>query len=371
MINWDLYKGSNIERSKRAYEEFCELLESENYKLEGEYINTTIKVEVECNKHHKYFVAPGNFKKGRRCSICAGNNSETAKLDFIKQVENEGYKLIGKYKNVMTKIELECDKHHRYFVVPHSFKGGSRCPVCSGNNSETSKLDFIKQVEKEGYKMLGEYVNNSSKVELECDKHHKYFVSPNSFKSGCRCPICAGNNSETAKLDFIKQVENEGYKVIGEYVNNRTKIELECDKHHRYFVAPSSFKSGSRCPHCGTISHGEVLTKKILDEYNCKYEFQKRFDGLVGLNGRQLSYDFFVDNYLLIEIQGEQHYKPIDWYGGEEKFKQQQEHDRRKRDYAKENGYELLEIPYLGAKDLDKLEKILREKLSKKYLIAS
>ena len=311
MINLDLYKGRDTERGKKAYIGFCELLENENYKLIENYINNNSKVELECNKGHRYFVAPRNFKSGSRCPICCGNNSETSKLDFIKQVESEGYKVIGKYKNVMTKIELECNKSHRYFVKPHNFKNGRRCPVCDS-----------------------------------CSK-------------------------ETAKLEFINQVENEGYKLIENYVNSKTKIELECDKHHRYFVTPNSFKNGNRCPHCSINSHGEVLTKKILDEYSCKYESQKKFDGLIGLGGGQLSYDFFVDNYLLIEIQGEQHYKPKELFGGEEKFKQQQEHDKRKREFAKENGYESLEIPYFGIGDLDKLEKILREKLSKKYLIAS
>ncbi|HBI7133090.1 TPA: hypothetical protein K8N02_000270 [Clostridium perfringens] len=304
MINWDLYKGSELERSKKAYIGFCELLESENYKLIGDYVNATTKIELECDKGHDYLVIPNNFKQGKRCLICSGYHPESAKLNFIKQVENENYKLIKEYVNNKTKVELECDKGHRYFVVPYSFKRGFRCPICSGYNKP-----------------------------------------------------------ETSKLDFMNQVKNEGYKVLGEYVNSKTKVEVECDKGHRYLVKPNHFKGGSRCPHCNTISHGETLTKKILDEYSCKYESQKKFDGLTGLNGGQLSYDFFVDDYLLIEIQGKQHYKPIKLYGGLEQFKQQQEHDRLKRDYAKEHGYELLEIPYFGAKDLDKLEKILRDRL--------
>ncbi|NGT11930.1 hypothetical protein G6Y96_09220 [Clostridium perfringens] len=309
MINWDLYKGRDTERGKKAYVGFCELLESENYKL------------------------------------------------------------IGKYVNNKTKVKLQCDKGHRYFVIPNNFKRGTRCPICSGyNNPETSKLDFIKQVEKEGYKVIGNYINARIKVEVECNKGHRYFVKPNDFKNGTRCSICAGNNPETSKLDFIKQVEIEGYKLIGNYVNARTKVELECDKCHRYFVRPSSFKSGHRCPHCSINSHGEILTKKILDEYNCKYESQKKFDRLIGLNNGQLSYDFFVDNYLLIEIQGEQHYRAIEWYGGEDKFKQQQEHDRLKREFAKKNGYELLEIPYFGIGDLDKLERMLRDRLDYKHI---
>ena len=368
MINWNLYKGRDTERGKKVYIGFCELLENENYKLIGEYVNATTKAGLQCDKGHKYSVNPSDFKSGHRCPICSGNHPKTAKLYFIKQVEGEGYKLIGEYVNARTKVELECDKGHRYSVVPYSFKQGRRCSICSGHNSKTAKLEFINQVKNERYKLIGKYVNNRIKVELECDKGHRYFVTPNSFKNGSRCPICDGQHSETSKSNFIKQVEKEDYKVIVEYVNSSTKVEIECNKGHRYFVTPNNFKKGTRCPHCSINSHGEILTKKILDEYSCKYESQKKFDGLIGLGGGQLSYDFFVDDYLLIEIQGEQHYRAIEWYGGEEQYKKQQEHDRRKREFAKENDYELLEILYFGVKDLDKLEKILREKLSKKYL---
>ena len=49
---------------------------------------------------------------------------------------------------------------------------------------------------------------------------------------------------------------------------------------------------------------------------------------------------------LLIEYQGIQHFKPIDTFGGEERFKYQQEKDNIKRAFAKENNIKLIEIPY-------------------------
>lgn len=58
------------------------------------------------------------------------------------------------------------------------------------------------------------------------------------------------------------------------------------------------------------ISEGEETTRLFLDKYGINYEPQKRFDGLVGVNGGQLSYDFFlIDDNILIECQGSQHYR--------------------------------------------------------------
>lgn len=236
-----------------------------------------------------------------------------------------------------------------------------------GNKTEKSKKvyeEFYYLLKEEGYKILGEYKNVSTKVEVECDKGHRYSVVPSSFKSGSRCYICS-NKIEESEEDFINGLNKINYKMIGKYRNSQNLVEVECDKGHRYKVVPNQFKNGSRCPHCGTISHGENLTKKILKEYNCKFETQKKFRGLVGLKGGQLSYDFIVNDKLLIEIQGKQHYVPVRMFGGLLQFRTQQKHDKLKREYAKKNGYELLEIPYFGLGDLDKLEQTLRKKLNK------
>ena len=138
-----------------------------------------------------------------------------------------------------------------------------------GSDTERSKEayeGFVKLLDKEGYILLGEYKGTMNKVKVECNKKHIYEVTPSKFKMGRRCPICAGKHSKTAKLEFEELVENEGYELIGEYVNNRTKVEIMCNKGHKYFVTPSNYKSGKRCSICNTTSHGEILTGKILEE---------------------------------------------------------------------------------------------------------
>ena len=49
---------------------------------------------------------------------------------------------------------------------------------------------------------------------------------------------------------------------------------------------------------------------------------------------------------VLIEYQGIQHYRPVKHFGGTDAFKVQKHRDKLKRDYAKENGYTLIEVPY-------------------------
>lgn len=76
-----------------------------------------------------------------------------------------------------------------------------------------------------------------------------------------------------------------------------------------------------------------------------------------------MSYDFHIPKYnLLIEYQGEYHDQIILNYKGEPiesakgRLEKQQEHDRRKKEYAIQNKYNFLEIWYW---DFDNIEAII------------
>lgn len=117
------------------------------------------------------------------------------------------------------------------------------------------------------------------------------------------------------------------------------------------------------------MSQGERKIYTFLSDNNIEFEPQKVFDDLFGVNNGLLSYDFYLEKYnLLIEYQGQQHEKPVvlpfvkrKKITPEEQFKIQQEHDKRKREYAKSHNIELMEIWYW---DKDKINEILSNKLN-------
>lgn len=66
---------------------------------------------------------------------------------------------------------------------------------------------------------------------------------------------------------------------------------------------------------------------------------------LAVLGGLEL--DLFIrDLSLGIEYNGEQHYKPVEYFGGEAKFAQQIQRDERKRELCRELGIRLIEFRY-------------------------
>lgn len=101
------------------------------------------------------------------------------------------------------------------------------------------------------------------------------------------------------------------------------------------------------------LSKMEEEVSNFLKSKNIKFETQKTFDNLIDI--RKLSYDFYIPSKnLLIECQGEQHYKSIEIFGGEKQFRLQKHHDWLKRKYAKDNKINLIAIPYW-----ENIEKIL------------
>jgi hypothetical protein len=155
------------------------------------------------------------------------------------------------------------------------------------------------------------------------------------------------------------------YSVLGEYVNNRTKISIchnSCE--NTWDVTPSNFLKGRCCPKC-SMSSGESRIERYLISKNIKYKRQYSLRNCRGLNFYKLRFDFCIYNednsiFLLIEYQGRQHYRPVDFFGGIDAYHYTCCHDIYKRYYCEKRFIPLLEIKYT---DFNNIENILNKEL--------
>ena len=139
-----------------------------------------------------------------------------------------------------------------------------------------------------------------------------------------------------------------------------TIVYYYCSKHHNRGLQSKplqKIKQGHSCIYC-CKSLGEKAIEQYLMDRNIEFESQKRFKDLRGVGGLPLSYDFFLHKYnCLIEFQGRQHEMPVSLFQkNKDQFSVQKEHDYRKKEYAQEHGYDLLEVWY---KDLDNIPQII------------
>jgi len=206
----------------------------------------------------------------------------------------------------------------------------------------------------------------------QCSKNPKHewpttIANRNSKSNNTECPYCSHKlPSEEYNLLVVnpKLCEEWNYtkneKNPEEYCPNSGKyIYWKCKECNHEWKTRIIDRSGKRhgCPQCSE-PRGEKRIREYCGLKNIYNISQKTFNGLVGIGNGLLSYDHYLLKYnLLIEYQGEQHEKFTEWFHESiEDFERQQEHDRRKKEYALSNGYNFLEIWYW---DYDNIESIL------------
>lgn len=87
------------------------------------------------------------------------------------------------------------------------------------------------------------------------------------------------------------------------------------------------------------------LIRKEFKNYNVIYQHRPFF--LKSSFGGQMSYDVYIPKLkLAFEYQGQQHFEPVDFFGGVESFKSTQIRDREKQELSKTNGVKLIYVNY-------------------------
>jgi len=108
-------------------------------------------------------------------------------------------------------------------------------------------------------------------------------------------------------------------------------------------------------------SKGEREIIKYLKNNNIEYQEEVSFDNLVSKKNHLLRFDFLVFPNILIETQGQHHYSPVNKYPRAKRVHETTKyHDLLKKEFAKNNGYFLIEIPF---KFFDKVQQILPDLL--------
>ena len=351
-----------------------------------EYKGATAKIQhqnLECD--HIFEATPSNILSLRtRCPICKimkiANGRLLSNQEYLNRLKEIQTPVIPleEYKGINVKIYHQYPCGHTYKSSPATVLNGSGCDICNrqiaGIKRRKTDGDFKKECNKinPNIKFRSEYNGARERIECEClICGHIWNPIAYSLIAGTGCPICgiriisekcSSNHREFLEKLYKKPFDSSNIVFLSEYTRSNLPIHCKCNKcNGEWYPAPSSILAGENCPYC-RISKGEKIIKSILNKYNIEYIPQMKYDDLYGTGGKLLSYDFYLPTYnLLCEFNGIQHEKPIEHFGGEAQFKIQQEHDKRKREYAKEHSINLLEIWYYN---YDNIEEIITNYLN-------
>jgi len=247
------------------------------------------------------------------------------KLEELQQWVNQyhpGSKIRSTtYINRKTKVSVQCAEGHNFEITPSHIKSGNWCKECAVDarklnpNEKERALEDLRTVVEEkhpGSKILStEYVNAKKKLEVQCVKGHNFKANPNSIKNGYWCKDCAvdarklnPNEKERALEDLRTVVEkiHPGSKITStEYVNRKTKLNVQCTEGHNFKITPSDIKGGHWCKVCGDKEGG--IKRRLTPE-----EQQRILEELSGTveklhpGSRIISTNYVNDN-VKIEVQ--------------------------------------------------------------------
>jgi very-short-patch-repair endonuclease len=284
------------------------------------------------------------------------------------------------YRRTHENIIIICPKHGEFEQQPANHLRGEGCTKCKyeivSKKLSSCREEFIAKAKeihdnKYDYSKVN-YINNRHKVCIICPKHGEFWQTPNKHLLGQKCSICANEEQSILKRKSKEEFIRDACKVHGskynytnvEYINARTKVNIICPIHGKFAQTPTMHLRGKGCPICNESKLENELSN-FLNNNGINF---KQLYHIEWLGSQHL--DFYLPQYNIgIECQGGQHFKSVEWFGGNDGFMKTKERDERKRKLCEEHGIKLLYYSNLGTKYpyevFEDKEKLLEE--IKKY----
>lgn len=356
--------NASTKRTKTHEQYIAEVLKiNPNIEVVGEYSGDGTPILHRCKiDAYEWMARPGNILQGQGCPRCA-KCEKYGHDEYVNRVArvNKDIEVVGEYVNSRTKILHRCKIcGHEWCATPYLILRGTGCPVCGINKRKRSHAQYVADVAKinPDIEVIGEYVNNDTKILHRCKiDGYEWYAKPKNILRGNGCPMCAGNMryGHDGYVALVSKV-NQDIDVVGTYINAHTPILHRCKTDgYEWMATPNNILRGTGCPKCN-ISKGEMAISKFLDDINVRYEQQKRFNDC--RDKYTLPFDFYLPDYnVCIEYNGIQHYEPVEVFGGEEALQGTVKRDKIKEAYCNRNGIRLLQIPYYNDMH-DELERL-------------
>lgn len=282
------------------------------------------------------------------------------------------------YVNTHTKVSIICNHHGAFSVRPvKHLHNNQLCPVCTEEErlqdaARFKSLDQLIEHCSNVHQCAFDYVSidtsdnafniitTNSKLKCYCSLHGTFIQTVNKHiyqRTGC--PQCGNERSRMLRVKSTQQFIQDAIRVQGnvyqydnvKYVNAHTLVAITCSEHGDFYQSPANhILKEQGCPLCSSSSPERIISQ-WLTEHNIVHIHQYKDNECSGVNDKPLRFDFFLPhNGIIIEYDGIYHFQPIVHNQDEElaniAFNNSQIHDNIKNQYAKDNDYVMVRIPY-------------------------
>lgn len=208
-----------------------------------------------------------------------------------------------------------------------------------------------------------------------CEVQTNNLNSGNTKSCGCLSREKAAENvakaGRSCALDLTNKILPTGSTILSQTEERDRSGSViwncKCGLCGKFYRASAGELNASRhmiCPNCASKeTKGEAIIKQILVQNNIKFLQEYTFEDLP-----RKRFDFYLpDLNVCIEFDGVQHFKPVEYWGGEETFLKIRKRDEGKNKYCLNNNIKLYRIPYNKLNNITHLQNLL----SNNFLISN
>lgn len=327
------------------------------------YVDSRTKVEIICPIHGVFWQLPNTHLRGANCKACSIEHKSKERcytteyfIEQAKSVHENKYSYEHTvYQKCNIKVIITCPIHGDFEQTPTCHLQGQGCPKCGEINrcdAHRTKWEDLLNRFKEIHGDKFEYDQNgyrsiNDKIKIFCKKHKFWFDQQITHHlDGRGCPVCNGGRKWTTEMFILKARDIHGDKYDYSKVCYKTKedrVEIVCPKHGSFWQRAHDHICGCGCPRCRPFRTQERIYSFLKNTFpNECWLWEASPDWL----GTQ-RFDVYCERInLAIEYNGEQHYFPVEVFGGELEHFKCVERDKLKKQLCKENNCTLYTIKY-------------------------
>lgn len=361
-----LYKGVYNISSIDFFEVVKNEIEHIGYHvITSEYRNAHQRLVIRDREGYLYYSNYSNIKSGKSPMMVRESNpfgERNIRQYILNNTLDVTLISVRWGKDIILTLRCKCGRVYRTTWAHLCGRRQSICQVCSQKQNGERRRHNVKDVQNEFIRhdikpLFDFYIN--CEIPLPCENSAGYRGMLSILNLRCGYGVCAfamRNPFIVYNIDLFLKSTHTGCTLATRTISkrwsaNNTPLTFRC-KCGQYYTGSWTYIRCSerfRCQNCASkISSYELKTKEYLDYLNVDYIREYKFDDC--RNVARLPFDFAIKQgssvKLLIEVDGQHHFKEIPIWETTNSYRQQRYRDEIKDKYCARNGIPLLRIPY-------------------------
>ncbi|MDO3559676.1 hypothetical protein [Ralstonia pseudosolanacearum] len=237
--------------------------------LSTSYSNSRDTYRFRCRLGHEFETRGARVLAGSWCRYCGHIQRGEVLRDptGLARIQEAARKRGGEwlpqpYTRMEELYRFRCAEGHEWTTRGVVVVRGKWCRLCANKSVSDAHLrkdglDELHRIAQEhgGQCLAHSYDGVNARYRFRCAQGHEWGTQAGNVRRGQWCPHCADDKLRLSIETMREMAAQRGGLCISDtYINNRTKLEWECARGHRWHSSPQNIRAGHWCPQCAHLS---------------------------------------------------------------------------------------------------------------------